>query len=392
MPSITFSSSLALTVFHTFAGGGGAVVGTTPGLVTFAIGDADSWFVYSGGGLSTEDIPILVDDLNTYGAPALQLSKSGLAGSDLGPLTGAAHLNDLILGGQWTSADMAGFTGMIQLDHLGLHETQVDDSGLASIGTHTNIEHLTLSRTLVNGSGTASLSGLSQLRELVLFQTAFSDNACALLSNVPSVRLLNLLDTNITDSGIANIAASIPNLLSLFVDRNSAVTDGSLGSLLSMANLNTLSLEGTSISNAGVTTLLGLSELIHLDTKNLPITDATCQTITADRANWQVLSFQNATMTNAALSNFHSQQSLTSLSLRCSGIDSAGISSLSACAGLVDLDLSGCILDDSALIHLASLSNLRILNVTETGGAITQAGIDVLVAAIPSLVVESDFS
>ena len=389
MQSISFNSTLPLTIFHVFAGGGGQPGGSTPGLVTFTIGDADSWLVYDDGALSASNIPTLVDDLNTYAAPALQLTR---AGADLAPLPGAVHLDTLALRGPWTSADLSGFPGLLQLEHLSLHETQVDDGGLTYIGTHHNLERLTLSSTLVNGSSLADLAGLTQLRELIIFKTAFSDGGCALLSNVPSVRMLNLLETAITDVGITNIRTAIPDILTLFIDRNAGVTDACIPDLVAMVNLSTLSLESTSITNAGIVSVLALPELIHLDVKNLSVDDPTCSEIVADRTNWQVLNFANTTMTNAALNGFSTQQALTVLGLRCSGVNSGGIASLSACTGLVDLDLSVCVLDDSALLHLYELSNLRSLNVVNTGGSITHAGIDALIAAIPGLKVESDFS
>lgn len=386
MPSVTFGSTLDLLVFRLFSGGGAANEGSTSnGLVSFFLGDDETWFVFDSGGLAAADITTLAADLDTYAAPAVHIGKANLTGADLAPLAATPHLDRLVLGGAWTGADLAGLSTVQQLGDLGLSGTAVDDGGLPSLDACTALETLDLSRTPVTGTGLGGLSGLSQLRDLVLLESAFDDDGCASLGNLPSVRHLDLLGTRVTDLGVQSISASLPGLLFLSLDRNAGVTDASVPHLQSLHHLRELAIDQTGISNSGVTTLLSLPELIRLDTRGLAIDDATCQTVTASRDIWQVLAFENTAMTDAALSGFPALQDLTLLALRCGGVTSAGIAHLGACAGLVDLDLEGCSLDDSALTHLYPLANLEVLNVSNTGGAITQGGVDQLVAQIPGL-------
>lgn len=392
MQSVTFNSATALQIYQLFAGGGTKSHGATPGLVSFTIGDEDRWLVFAQNPLVTGDLGNVAADLATYAAPAFALVKGSLTGADLSPLSAAHHLKNLSLIGAWASFDLAGLTSLQQLNELGLFATSVDDGGLAYLASLTSLDSLDISQTSVNGSGISGLTGLERLKDLFALQTNFDDAGCANLSAVPSLRYLNLVDTAITDSGITNISTAIPTLLQLYVGRNNGITDACIPSLVNMGNLRDLAVSQTSITASGVLSTLALPELVYLDVQQLAVTNSVCQAISQNRTNWQVLAFANNLLTNAALMHFGNLTVLSRLTLHCPNINSAGIASLSSCVNLTDLDLSGCSLDNSALVHLYSLVNLTMLNVMNTGGQIDQAGIEALKAQLPGLTVVTDFS
>ena len=392
MPSIDFESSLKLMVFQNFADGGGQRVGTTPGSVSFSIGPNDSWTVYAPTLKSGAEMVILAEELDRFAVPKLQIVKATLSGSDLSALNRLAQLETLYLSGGWSDGDLLGLKGLVHIRELVLDANPVTDAALVHIGAMSGLKLLSLIQTRVTGTGLVHLSGLAGLDDLLLAMTPFNDRGCALLDQVPGLKSLQLPGTAISDTGVASIATKVRDLHALYLDRNAAVTNLSVPHLQSISQLQVLSLDRTGLNEGGVLALLALDRLTTLDVRRIALSDAVAQTIVSNRSSWQKLAFANATMTELALQSIDTLSGLNELALNCPGIGTRGLAPLSGLTRLVDLDLSRCRLDDAALRHLVGLTDLRNLNIADTGGAVSEAGIAALAAQLPKLKIWSDYS
>ncbi|HEY2250013.1 MAG TPA: hypothetical protein VGH74_03090, partial [Planctomycetaceae bacterium] len=66
--------------------------------------------------------------------------------------------------------------GAVNLAHLDLRDTPIDDAGLAHLTRLTKIEVLRLDRTRISNAGLKHLAGLPNLRELSVSNTAVTDS------------------------------------------------------------------------------------------------------------------------------------------------------------------------------------------------------------------------
>lgn len=91
------------------------------------------------------------------------------------------------------------------LSVLSLSQSQVDDDGLASLTSLTQLRSLRLIGTDVHGPGLWHLVSLPNLEQLELSDTKVSDSAIAAIRELKHLRWLGLFKTNITDTGLKEL-------------------------------------------------------------------------------------------------------------------------------------------------------------------------------------------
>ncbi len=155
----------------------------------------------------------------------------------------------------------------------------------------------------------------------------FADKEAVLLSNLPQLQKLDLDGTLVTDSGLSNIK-DLSHLRSLDLSFT-GVTDAGLAQLKNWPRLEALGLEGTNVTDAGLVNLRGLAEL-----------------------KWLAL---GAKVTDAGLKNLESLTQLQTLILVRTNVTDAGLAHLKGClTQLHELTLSEPVVGPRSLKRWAS--------------------------------------
>lgn len=88
-----------------------------------------------------------------------------------------------------------------------LARTKVTDSGLATLGTFTNLRMLDLTRTAVTSAGLGKLVTLKHLESINLTSTEVDDAGVAQLKPLPALKKTWVFDTRVSAAGVAPAAA-----------------------------------------------------------------------------------------------------------------------------------------------------------------------------------------
>ena len=145
------------------------------------------------------------------------------------------HLQDLYLG-NISDADLVHLKALSTLKWLDLRETNITDSGLASLvhlsklealqlyGTRVSddglvhlggLHHLTLldmGKTQVTDAGLVAVSRLMSLERLYLFRAKITNAGLERLADLPKLTYLDLTATAVTDAGVQRLQKALPSL------------------------------------------------------------------------------------------------------------------------------------------------------------------------------------
>ena len=183
--------------------------------------------------------------------------------------------------------------GMQSLRALNLSSTVLRGAVLGQLSELTGLRAIDLSHTDITDRSLASLSGLDKmqslfvvgtdlsslrqlgtprnLQTLIAGKTKLDDRALGWLADATELRKLSLFSTDVSDRGVAGLAA-LPRLE--YLNLGSTRVTGSIGSTLGQfAALRELVLDGTELSDPGLSTLSGL-KLRYLSLSGNDITDA----------------------------------------------------------------------------------------------------------------------
>jgi len=150
---------------------------------------------------------------------------------------------------------LAGFPRRTQLRNLSLSDTGISDISCTHIARQEWLSELNLSFTDISDDGVRSLADCRYLKHLELQKTKITDTSFIWLSD-SKIEHLGVGVTTIKDAGIPALA-DFPELRSLELHAT-ALTDKGLCFLKDASRLESLRLEGTRISNAGLDALLAL--------------------------------------------------------------------------------------------------------------------------------------
>lgn len=241
----------------------------------------------------------------------------------------------------------------------------------------------------------SDLKKLTEARGLSVLNLMFfplTDGGLRQLLSQPELaklKRLNLMATRITNESLKDIR-QLPHLEELVID-STAVDDDGLALLLEsrfiISNLRDLKLGGTSVGNLGLAKLVTLGNLEVLSVLETLVTDEGLDHV-AKLRNLRRLFLDGDPITGAGLAKLSGLVRLEYLWLSRTKIVDKDLSLLASFDHLIDLHLSGTTLTDAGLEHLKRLGRLQTVNLRQT--RVTAAGVKALAAALPRCQILSD--
>jgi len=266
-----------------------------------------------------------------------------------------------------TDAGLTELAKLRELRELDLFYTKVTDGGMHVLRNFPELDYLNLHQTAVTS---ASFYSFDMLPKLSQFKAppAFDDFAMPFLTE-KKIKILDLSKTQVTDDGLKHLGnGKEPDkggnhyyLLNLFLD-DTHVTDAALDTIVKFPNLQSLSLNNTRVSDAGLAKLVGHKKLLQLRLNGTDITDA-------------------------GLELLKELPNLSSLEMSDTNLTGDGLQHLAGLGKLSHLHLKNTKIDDSALKHLQKFKSLKYVPVN--GTQVTTEGINQLKTALPKLTVDN---
>jgi hypothetical protein len=216
---------------------------------------------------------------------------------------------------------------------------------------------------------TKKLQGLTQLRMLRLRGTKFTG---AVLNLKPFAQLhtLELMDTNITDAGLEGVKSATQ--LQKLVLAGSNITDAALINIKGLSQLQTLGLIEIRVTDAGLANIRELTRLRELYLSDSNVGDAGMENLKS-LTQLQVLYLRKTHVTDAGLANLAELTQLRQLCLQDANIGDAGMKNLSRLSQLRELYLGGTNISDAGLAELKGLAGLQELDLL--GTKVSDAGV-----------------
>jgi Leucine-rich repeat (LRR) protein len=164
---------------------------------------------------------------------------------------------------------------MVQLRHLNLGATCIDERNYPSICKLRNLKSLDIGCTAIQ-SFSPLLDHLPQLEGLILAATSVTDKAFNSIPPRHRLKELDLSDTAITDAAIASLVR-LSNLRILKLS-NTRITDKGLRLLQQLRHLEELDLSGTTIGDEGMEGVYDLRSLKRLNLEGTKVSSrSVCQ-------------------------------------------------------------------------------------------------------------------
>ena len=178
-------------------------------------------------------------------------------------LANLKELRELYLGNNAvTSAIGPHLSNLPKLRRVNLAGTKIDDACLRDLSKISTLTSLGLGRTKISERGLSYLVGLD-LKSVGLQETKIGDKACGIIVRFPCLYSLHLDGTNITNEGVSKLE-SLKKLGDLSL-RNTRIDDGCVEVLLKMKQIRSLDILGTRISEQGA---LRIQANYQYDTQN----------------------------------------------------------------------------------------------------------------------------
>lgn len=196
------------------------------------------------------------------GLESLNLTLAPVTDEALAPLAALTELRVLSLAS--TPCTGEGFKylkPLKKLENLNMHHAETNDAGLAAIAQVGNLERLWIAHTHFTDAGSKHLAAHKNLNRLGIGSKmpAGSGKTISAVTELPLTEL-QLFDGQATDEGVM-YAANIPTLRLLNVAYGPTVTDAAMEAIAKMPALEELLLNGTKITDAGLTKLAGIKTL-----------------------------------------------------------------------------------------------------------------------------------
>jgi hypothetical protein len=179
------------------------------------------------------------------------------------------NLRSLVLGSTGiTGAGMGHLDGLKRLEVLNLRDSMVGDDGMRSVGTHVTLKQLRLNSS-VSAKGLAELVRLTSL-EVIWIDRRLNDEDMRFIGQLRNLRVLKRGLFDLTETGLRSMK-DMKRLQSLDLE-NTAATDAGMVYVAQMSGLECLFLSPR-ISDAGVSQLSGLAGLKTLGLSGAKVTD-----------------------------------------------------------------------------------------------------------------------
>ncbi|XP_028826426.1 uncharacterized protein LOC114784840 [Denticeps clupeoides] len=272
------------------------------------------------------------------------------------------------------------------LRHLSLlNSPLITDSGLSVLSSLQKLQHLNLSScSKLTDCCLQHITGLKCLSFLSLDQTKVSDRGMALyLRSAPScLSQLSLNQTAVTEATLAELPSHVPQLRLLSI-KHTKVTD--VSALAKLANLQTLHLDGTGLTEESLLHLGSHPALASLSLAGIPVSDGNhaLEIISALRLTQLTLPGRHS-VTDDGLAFLSRLTMLSELDLTdYTHVTDQGIARLSAMIRLKKLSLSNTQVTDVGLTSLVTLQDLIELCLDRCG--VSSRGVAALITRLPHL-------
>lgn len=237
----------------------------------------------------------------------------------------------------------------------------------------------------VFGPGLIHLKGMNRLKALDLGSTRLTDGSLAIVAALTSLETLRIDRSPLTDAGLADLGNGLAPRLRVVSIAETSVGDAGLASLARIETLETLNLAGTRVTDAGLAHLAGLTRLRDLNLRNTRVGDAGLAHL-ARLVGLRSVVLGATRVTDAGLARLARHTELRILSLSgLEGVTDVGLAHVSGLDNLETLHLSGTRVSDAGLARLSRLTRLRLLYINGTPA--TETGLDQLQKALPDLVI-----
>eukprot|EP01043_Picozoa_sp_COSAG02_P027110 COSAG02_NODE_1583_length_11821_cov_31.279389_7_plen_660_part_00 len=296
---------------------------------------------------------------------------------------------------QITDDGLGYLRGMYELQSLSLEAcANVTVRGIRSLQDLRKLTSLNLNQLRnLTDEAMAAVRGMVRLHTLLLgWCNKISDHGVANLAGHPELRTLFLSHTSISDAAATTTLIQIPQLRHLSLG-GCNVTDSTLESLAASADccarLESIDVHGTSVTTAGMASLLTLSELRSLDLAFCSADDALvsrlCDSETTDATSgghidrgdatgeggmqaerWALLGIGGTSGISREVKRPPSLAGLTSLNLDSSPITDAALPAIGKLRKLRCLNLSDTRVSSASLGYIAELSELTELNLSHS--------------------------
>lgn len=230
--------------------------------------------------------PLSFDDLELLGAAIVRADDRSVSSIDFSPLsedrrrikieeTPEALQSVRVVRGNKTLGDelAASLTAMPRLTELLWIETDASENALRSIGTIRGLKKLRLAGLQTTPESTKILASLPSLADLDLSGSSIADSDLIELAKSPKLTKLNLYQTGVGDAGVENLRPLAGRLESLNLDAT-RLTDAGVQPLAAFEKLTFLHLGRTAITDAAVETLATLKNLKKLHVTRTQITES----------------------------------------------------------------------------------------------------------------------
>lgn len=281
---------------------------------------AAEWVIRAGGNLQIAGRSGVIRSVSDLPDGDFHVSAVDLVGTKIEPkelwnLSDMKQLRELLLPGAIfnpgagsrldANDELAALAGLHQLEKLwfSLHfltNINVQDKGLAHLGSLEQLRELRLAQTKVKGP---SLAAFKNLEDLDLTDTPFDDDGASYLEKMSRLRRLSLRNTLITDAGLKRIAG--------------------------LKTLESLDLYGTKVTDAGIRQLAGLSKLRDLNVLGALLTDESAPALGA-LTNLEELNLYRTHITDAGLARLQSLKKLAALDVRYTRVTASGVEAFRA--------------------------------------------------------------
>ncbi len=225
------------------------------------------------------------------------------------------------------------------------------------------------------------LHGLQTLRGLCLFGAAgVSDNELQHLDELPNLEFIDLGGCNVTTEGILLLRSSRELKRLGLADVRPPLDDNAIERIVSAwPNLESISLDGSQITDAGLSHLGELRRLRYLNVSRTQIADKGLESL-ASLSGLTTLHASNTNIGDQGMAHLARITSLEKLDLNFTGITDRGLKEVHSLTNLKRIYFVGTKVTDDGLEYLKPLKTIEFVGPSET---ISSGALEALKESLP---------